>query len=131
MAADGFPAGPGSAARDRLVSLRDALAGAGIPTAVDPDQVDVSKRGGAWVRAVRMQAATLDDAWEVRYQVHLIAPDVGVLEAWDLLSALLDRALTVIDPDEPVNTAHSVTLPHTPNQPLPAFLLVVDELVDT
>jgi hypothetical protein len=130
MAGD-FPAGPGSAARDRLIALRAALAGAGIPTAVDPDQVDVGKRGGAWVRALSMEAATIDDTWEVRYEVYLVAPAVGVLEAWDILSALLDRALTVIDPDEPVKTAVSVTLPHTPTQPLPAFLLVVDELVDT
>lgn len=129
-----MPAGfrtAGTAAKDRAIALRAALAGAGIPTSLDPGQVDVGDKGGAWVRIQSMDVVTLGDVWQVRFQVHLIAPDVGAMEAWDLLSVLLDKALTVVEPDEAVNTAASVLLPHTPNQPLPAFVLVVDELVET
>jgi hypothetical protein len=118
----------GTAAKDRAVTLRNALAGAGISASLEPGDVEPP---GAWVRVQSMTMVTLADVWSVRFQVYLVAPDVGALEAWDVLSGLLDRALTVIEPDEPVNTATSVVLPHTPNQPLPAFLLVVDELVET
>lgn len=127
----GFPPSIGTAAKDRAISLRNALAGAGISASLDPDTVDVGNGGGAWVRIPTMEPLTLAGAWTVRFQVYLVAPAVGALEAWDVLSQLLDRALTVIEPDEPVNTATSVVLPHTPNQPLPAFLLTVDELVET
>ena len=121
-------AGLGAAAKAAALQLRSALAGeAGIPASLDPDSVQVP---GAWIRVQRVTPTTLGGGATVRLQVHLLAPAVGTLEAWDLLSELLDKALTVIDPDEPVNTAANVVLPHTPTQPLPAFVLVVDELVD-
>lgn len=123
----GFPRTAGTAAKDRAVALRSALAGAGIPTTLEPGDVQVP---GAWVSVRSMEPLTLDDAWTVRFHVYLVAPAVGALEAWDHLSKMLDRALTVLSPDEAVNTATSVTLPHTPSQALPAFLLVVDEAVD-
>jgi hypothetical protein len=125
-----MPRTVGTAARDRAIALRAALAAAGIATSLDPGSVDVGNGGGAWVRVKELDVVTLGETWQVSFQVYLIAPDVGVLEAWDILAALLNKALTVIDPDAPVNTATSVILPQSPNQPLPAFLVTVDELVD-
>lgn len=118
----------GRAVRDRAVALRAALAGAGIPATLEPDQVQPD--GGAWVSMRTISPLTMDEGYAVRFHVYLIAPSVGALEAMDVLGDLLDKALTVIEPDEPINTATSLTLPHTPSQPLPAYLLVVDELVD-
>lgn len=124
MAAAG--GGLGAAIKARAVQLRNTLAGAGIPADLDGGSVDPP---GAWVRVVTAEPATVT-GWTVRFHVWLIAPAVSVIEAWDLLAPLLDKALTVVDPDEPINTATAVSLPHTPTQPLPAFLLVVDELVE-
>jgi hypothetical protein len=125
-------AGPGfgsiaQAVKDRAVTLRNTLAGAGVPATLEPGQVDPP---GAWITMRTMERLTLAGGFSVRFHVYLIAPAVGVLEALDLLAPMLDRALTVFDPDEPVNLATAVTLPHTPGQPLPAFLLVVDEIVE-
>lgn len=117
----------GAQAKAKAKELRDELAGAGVPASLDPDSVPVP---GAWVSVRSIDPMTLSGGVLVRLHVHLIAPDGPALQAWDHLAGLLDLALDVVDPDEPINTAHSVLLPHTPTQPLPAFLLVVDELVD-
>lgn len=122
-----FPRTIGTAARDRAVALRDAINGAGVPSSLDPATVQVP---GAWISVRTLDQLTLGDTWSVRFHVYLVAPAVGALEAWDILAGLLDKALTVVEPDETINTATSVALPHTPTQPLPAFQLVVDELVE-
>lgn len=119
--------GIGRAVRDRAVALRAALAGAGVPATLEPADVQTE---GAWVSMRTITPLTMDEGYSVRFHVYLVAPGVGALEALDVLGGLLTRALTVIEPDEPINTATALTLPHTPNQPLPAYLLVVDELVD-
>lgn len=123
-----MPADLGRAVRDRAVGLRAVLAGAGIPTSLEPDQVQ-SEKGGAWVSMRTITAETME-GYLVRFHVYLVAPAVGVLQAMDILGGLLTKALTVIEPDEPINTATSITLPHSPTTPLPAYLLVVDEMVD-
>jgi len=117
----------GRAVRDLAVALRAELAGAGIPTDLDPGAVPVP---GAWLSIRQVTPLTLGEGWEVRFHLYLVVPDAGALEAWDGLSGLLDKALTVVEPDEPINTSTAITLPHTPTQPLPAVLIVVDQLVD-
>lgn len=120
-------AGLGAAVKAEAKRLRDALAGAGVPTDLDPGSVPVP---GAWVQIRSLTPISIDEGYTVRFHVHLVVPDAGALEAWDGLAELLDAALTVVDPDEPINTATALTLPHTPSQPLPALLLVVDSNID-
>lgn len=116
----------GAAVKRRAVALRDLLNGqAGIPTSLDPGSVQVP---GAWV-SVRTFTPTTMTAWTVRFHIFLIAGNVGTVEALDKLGDLLTKALTVIEPDEPIQVT-STSLPHTPSQLLPAYLLTVDELVE-
>ena len=117
----------GAKAKAKAVELRNALAGAGVPSSLDPGAVNVP---GAWVTVRTITPLTLSGAAQVRFDVYLIAPEGPALEAWDHLAKLLNAALDVVDPDEPIDTASRVVLPHTPTQPLPAFRLVVDELID-
>jgi hypothetical protein len=62
--------------------------------------------------------------------VYLIAGDVGSVAALNLLSGLLDRALTVltvtVDESTPIET-RAMVLPHT-TTPLPALHLTVDDV---
>lgn len=121
--------GLGRAARDKALELRAALAGAGIPATLEPDQV-ATERGGAWITMRTITPLTMDEGYEVRFHIYLVAPEMGALQALEVLGDLLTKALTVIEPDEPINTAAALTLPHTPTVPLPAYLLVSDEMVD-
>lgn len=115
----------GEAIKATAKSLRDTLAGAGVPASLNPGDVMTP---GAWVQTRTATPETMT-AWRVRFHVYLIAPDASAMEAWDVLSPMLDKALTVVDPDESINTATSVVLPHGPTA-LPAIQLVIDELVD-
>lgn len=113
------------AVKARAVQLRDSLAGAGCPASLDPGSLNPP---GAWVRVRTITPETLT-AWVVRFDVYLIVGDASTLQAMDGLGELLDAALTVVEPDEPIKYAASVVLPHGP-QPLPAVHLTVDELVE-
>jgi hypothetical protein len=113
------------AAKAAAVQLRDQLAGAGVPATLNPGDLNPP---GAWVRVRTITPETLT-AYTVRLDVYLVVGDANAAQAWDNLGTLLDKALTVVEPDEPVNTATSVQLPHG-GPALPAMHLTVDELVD-
>jgi hypothetical protein len=60
----------------------------------------------------------------------LTAGDVGTVQALNILSGLLDLALTVLDvtvDDSTPIEARAITLPHT-TTPLPALHLTVDDV---
>lgn len=118
--------GLGPALKAKAYELRSALAGAGVPATLEPGDV---QEGGAWVQFVTVTPLTMDQGWTARFYVYLVAPAVDTVQAFDVLGEVLDKALTVLEPDEPI-TAPGITLPHTPNQILPAYRLVVDELID-
>lgn len=117
--------GLGAAIRPALTGLRDELAGAGIPASLNPGEV---RTPGAWVTArdIPLDSLTLAGHGSLRARIWLVAPDVGALQAWDVLGELLDQALTVIGPDSDIALNQAITLPHTPSTPLPAFRLDVD-----
>lgn len=112
------------AIRDAVVAVRDALAGAGVVATIDPSTLVAP---GAWVmpREIPEDAWTLTGPSTVSAYVYLIAGDVGVPEALDVLSELLAKTLTVLTPDGPVNTSTAVSLPDNPTTALPAFLVPV------
>jgi hypothetical protein len=109
---------------DRIVpacqGLADALTAAGVPATLSRGALRVP---GAWVRPDSTTAVNLAGDGRARVSVLLVAPQAGDAEALTDLCGLLDAALTVIDPDDDVDT--SVVLP-IGNNPLPAFRLVVD-----
>lgn len=118
--------GLGPALKARAYQLRSVLAAAGIPATLEPGDV---QEGGAWVQFVSVAALTMDEGYTARFHVYLIAPAVDTVQALDVLGDLLDKALSVLEPDEAI-TAPGLALPHSPNQVLPAYRLVVDELID-
>lgn len=106
-------------------SLADRLTAAGVPATLSRGAL---RTPGAWVRpdlATVVHATLAGDAYGLRASVLLVAPDAGAKdkEALTDLVGLLEKALTVLDPDDDVDT--SVVLPHNGNM-LPAFRLVVD-----
>lgn len=102
--------------------LADRLTAAGVPATLSRSQLRVP---GAWVMPASGRQLTLSGAGTLRANVLLVAPSAGNKdrEALEDLQGLLVRALTVLVPDEDVDT--SVVFPHN-NNALPAFRLVVD-----
>jgi hypothetical protein len=103
--------------------LVNDLKAAGVRASLSRGSLEVP---GAWVRPDAMTGRATLAGWapdKVRVSVILVAPQAGDLEALTDLEALLAATLTVIDPDEDVDT--TVVLPHR-NNPLPAFRVVVD-----
>lgn len=106
-----------------LKALCSELAAAGVPASMDRATMRVP---GAWVRPDTAHAFTLagpDGSARARVSVLLVAPTAGDAEALADLCRLLDRALTVLNPDDDVDT--SVILPVRSNNH-PAFRVVVD-----
>lgn len=113
-----LPVPPLVAACRNLAAL---LKTAGVPASLDRDRLQVP---GAWVRPDTVSGpVNLAGESTARVSVLLVAPASGDAEALADLCRLLDKALTVITPDEDVDT--SVALPLRGNT-LPAFRLVVD-----
>jgi hypothetical protein len=81
--------------RDELTRLRDALNGAGVPTSLDPATVQVP---GAWITPRTITDLTMGGHGTLTAHVWLIAPDVGVLEALDILNGLLELAVPIAGP---------------------------------
>ncbi len=100
--------------------LADALTAAGVPATLDRARLAVP---GAWVTPGTVPVGTLSGAAQLRASVLLVVPAGGDLAALTGLAKLLDKALTVLTPDDDVDT--SVVLPHNGNA-LPAFRLGVD-----
>lgn len=108
---------------DRIVpacqELADLLTAAGVPATLDRADLRVP---GAWVTPGLARPRTLAGAGQVDVSVLLVSKAAGDQVSLSVLADLLSKALTVIDPDEDVDT--SVVLPHN-NNALPAFRLVV------
>lgn len=117
------PADYGARLVPALKGLCELLASAGVPASLDRSTMRVP---GAWVRPDTVTATSL--AGETgparsRVSVLLVAPQEGDAEALADLARLLSKALTVIDPDEDVDTSVLVTIRTNAH---PAFRLVVD-----
>lgn len=103
-----------------LRNLAGLLTAAGVPAGLDRSTMTVP---GAWVTPATARQVTLSGAGRARAHVLLVTTAGNDSEALEGLSGLLDRALTVISPDEDVDT--SVVL-SVRNNSLPAFRLAVD-----
>jgi hypothetical protein len=116
---------PSPRIRLALTPVRDALAGAGVPTSLDPASVQVP---GAWITPRSIDAMTMRGGGRLTYHLYLIAPAVATLQALDILNGLFDVAWTVIDPvteeGDVVDLAQGVALPSNPGTALPAFRLI-------
>lgn len=100
--------------------LADLLTAAGVPATLDRAKLNLP---GAWVTPGKGRQLTLAGAGRLSASVLLVTNAESDLEQLEALADLLDQALTVVTPDEDVDT--SVVLPIRGN-PLPAFRLVVN-----
>lgn len=104
-----------------LQDLADQLTAAGVRTGLDRQKMAVP---GGWLRPDAITGPTnLAGDMRARCSLLLAVPKSGDAEALADLCRLLDKALTVIDPDDDTDT--SVVLSVRDNA-LPAFRLVVD-----
>lgn len=110
-----------------LAQLANELRAAGVPATTDAGSVQIP---GAWLSARTITRRT-PAAATLRVQVHLaVGGGLEDSQALAKLGELLDAALSVIHPAEPVNTASALSLP-AGGDPLPSFLLTTDLLVPT
>lgn len=103
--------------RDRIDDLAERLTAAGVSATPEPQDVPVP---GAWIAARRLTRERMCGGMALTVDVYLVVRDSGTLTALDELAGLIDKALTVIDPDDGrIDTDETVILPHDPT-PLPA-----------
>lgn len=119
------PAGEDYAARlvPALKDLAQLLTTAGVPASLDRSTMRVP---GAWVRPDTVTPLSLAGETgpaRARVSVLLVAPLEGDAEALADLCRLLSKALTVLDPDDDVDTSVLLTIRTNAH---PAFRLVVD-----
>lgn len=101
--------------RPALDDVAARLDSVGITATVEAQDVPVP---GAWLAVQSITPVTRCLA-DVTVGVHLVALDSGTGPALDDLGELLGGALSVLVPDEAVDTTTPVVLPHDPT-PLPA-----------
>lgn len=101
--------------RPALDALATRFDAAGITASLDPQEVPVP---GVWL-AVQSIAPVTRCLSDITVGVHLVTLDSGAPTALAELGDLLAVALTVVHPDEAVDTTTPVVLPHDPT-PLPA-----------
>jgi hypothetical protein len=76
--------------RAELQTVADALTAGGVPAAVDPRDVSLP---GAWVQRRTITRDLLGGGVTMRVRVWLIAPDVGMWGALELLDEMYDVAV--------------------------------------
>lgn len=105
-----------------VAAIVDELKTAGVAATAEPN---VLNPPCAWVTARSVSHDLFVGGGTVHLEVYLIAPDNGTSQALRTLTDLLDRALTVLDPDGDTDLSAAVTIPGTAAA-LPAFKLSVD-----
>lgn len=101
--------------RPALDDLAARFETVGLTATLDPQEVPVP---GVWLAVQSITPVTRCLA-DVTVGVHLVVLDSGAPTALAELGDLLTAALTVVHPDEAVDTSTPVVLPHDPT-PLPA-----------
>ncbi len=101
-------------------SLAALLTQAGVPASLNRADVRVP---GAWFAPETAGQVTLSGAGRARVAVYLVTQPAGDLEVLKDLTAQLEAALTVIDPDEDVDTSVVINIRRNT---VPAFRLLVD-----
>lgn len=108
--------------RAGLDRLAASLTAAGVPTAVDPRNLNPPC---AWVTGKTMSSPHfLCGSGLITADVYLIVPDSGTPTALDALDVLLDKALTVVTAEGDISLSESVALPT--GAPLPAYKITTE-----
>ncbi len=83
--------------REAMQQLAEQLTTAGVPTRLDPRDVNPP---GCWLQRVSQADDILaPDCTTLRVRVALIAPDIGAYQALGLLDGMYAAAVTVLDPN--------------------------------
>lgn len=97
-----------------------ALKGAGVATSIDPANLNPPC---AWVTPSSLEMAYLNGDGELTCDVYLVTADNGLFDSMVALETMLAKALTVLDPDGPIDVAAGVET--SGNRVLPAFKIPV------
>ncbi|WP_024794196.1 hypothetical protein [Tomitella biformata] len=100
----------------------DELKSAGLSATAEPADLNPPC---AWVAVDKVEHSLLCGGGVVRVRIYLIAPDVGTMQAHRTLSEMLDKALTVIDPDQDTVLDEGIRLP-AGGGPLPAYMVTAE-----
>jgi hypothetical protein len=103
--------------------VADALTAAGVPTSVDPRNVNLP---GGWLQRLTLTPDLLCGGGTLRLRVVLVAPDVGTEQALDILDDLLDAAWKVAQPNTGAGTTDRTILLPDSSTPYPATAYDVD-----
>lgn len=103
--------------RDALAQIADALTAGGVPTAIDPRDVNLP---GGWIKRVSRVPDLLCGGETLVVRLWLIAPDIGTWDALAYLDDMYDLAASILLPNTGVaSTDATALLPDSPT-PYPA-----------
>jgi hypothetical protein len=109
--------------RTAVTDMVDALTGAGISAAADPQELNLP---AVWVQLSTVAENLLSGDITVTLKLNLIAGDAGTLAALDTLSDLYQQVIGVVTPNTDTDTTTvTVQLPDNPTSPMPALQLTV------
>lgn len=101
---------------ESLVPVVEALQSVGITANIDPNRLNPPC---AWISPADIERAYLDGAGELTCDVWLVAADTGIFDSYVSLENMLTKALTVLDPDSPIEL--NVGIETSTGGVLPAF----------
>lgn len=103
--------------RDALQQIADALTAGGVPTAIDPRDVNLP---GGWIKRVSRTPDLLCGGETLRVQLWLISPDVGTWDALGYLDDMYELAVDVLPPNSGAGSTDSTALLPDSATPYPA-----------
>lgn len=101
---------------ESLAPVVAALKSAGLSANADPSKLNPPC---AWVTPASVEQTYLDGGGELTCDVWLITADTGVFDSYVSLERMLEKALTVLDPDGEITLNTGIEL--SDGAVLPAF----------
>lgn len=107
-----------------LQEVVDALTSAGLPTSVDPAELDLP---GAWITPARMDFNYLSgEQFDFDIEIYLLAPNNGALENISALQEMGQKVRSVYN----VASAEFVAYPIGPNkEPFPCLIITLSATI--
>lgn len=103
--------------RDALQQLADALTAGGVPTAIDPRNVNLP---GGWIKRVSRVPDLLCGGETLVVRLWLISPDIGTYDALGYLDDMYDLASVVLLPNTGTPSTDATALLPDSATPYPA-----------
>jgi len=104
--------------RDALQQIADALTAGGVPTAIDPRDVNLP---GGWIKRLSRLPDLLCGGETLTVQLWLISPDLGTWDALGYLDDMYALAAEVLPPNSGSPSADATALLPDSATPYPAM----------